>query len=81
MQMCLPTIRHKRLQLAAFTWCSTPWNLHVELNSVHAQDSVSYVAEHVATRRYTHKCRQLLQFLKLRLPPEQSKTSSIQFSY
>lgn len=64
------TQRHKGAS-ASFTWCSAAWNLHVELDSVHAKDSVSYVAQHVSTGCYTHKCRQLLQLLKLGLPPEQ----------
>lgn len=66
------THRHKRVS-AFFTWCSAPWNLHVELHSVHAKDSVSDVAQHVSTWCYTHKCWQLLQFLKLGLPPERAK--------
>ena len=53
-----------------FTWCSAPWDLHVELDSVHAEDGVSNMAQHVSTGCYTHKCWQLLQLLKLGLPPE-----------
>jgi len=29
------------------TWCPAPWHLHVELDGVHAQDGVSYMAEQV----------------------------------
>lgn len=53
------------------TWGAAPWDLHVELDSVHAQDGMSHMAQHVSTGCYTHKGRQLLQLLELRLPPEQ----------
>lgn len=35
------------LILCMYTWCPAPWHLHVELDSVHAQDGVSYVTEQV----------------------------------
>lgn len=57
------------------TWRSAPWNLHVELDGVHAQDGVSYVAEHVPAGRHAHESGQLLQLLKLRLPPEHREQS------
>lgn len=55
------------------TWGSTSWDLHVELDGVHAQDGVSHVAEHVPAGCHAHKSGQLLQLLKLRLPPGQKE--------
>ena len=31
------------------------WDLHVELDSVHAQDGVSHVTQHVAAGRHPHE--------------------------
>lgn len=53
------------------TWCSAPWDLHVELDGVHAQDGVSYMAEQVAGGNHPGKRRQLRQLLKLLFPSGQ----------
>lgn len=63
--------RERLVRLSAVTWCPAAWNLHVELDAVHAEDGVSDVAQHVPTGGHTHERRQLLQLLKLGLPPEQ----------
>lgn len=55
----------------SFTRRPAARNLHVELDGVHAEDGVSNVAQHVPTGGDAHKCRKLLQLLKLGLPPEQ----------
>lgn len=44
---------------------AAPGNLHVELDSVHAQDGVSYVAEQIASRHHPGERRQLTQLLQL----------------
>lgn len=51
------------------TWRPAPRDLHVELDSVHAQDGVSYVAEQVASRHHSGKRWQLTELLQLQLPP------------
>lgn len=63
-------------QQSLFTWCPTPWDFHVQLDGVHAQDGVSHVAQHVSAGGYAHKCWQLLQLLELGLPPEQGRIFS-----
>lgn len=37
----------KGFVLSMYTWCPAPWHLHVKLDSVHAQDGVSYMTEQV----------------------------------
>lgn len=51
------------------TWRAAAWHLHIELDSVHAQDGVTDVTEHVVAGFHTHESWQLEQLLQLGLPP------------
>lgn len=51
------------------TWRATAWHLHVELDSVHAQDGVTDMTEHVVAGFHSHESWQLEQLLQLGFPP------------
>ncbi len=64
-----PTSKARRLRLPncvvrrTLTWRAAAWHLHVELHSVHAQDGVTDVAEHVVAGFHTHESWKLQQLL------------------
>lgn len=43
------------------TWCSAAWDLHIELDSIHAQYRMAHMREQVPCRNDTSKGRQLTQ--------------------
>lgn len=51
------------------TWCPAAWDLHIELNSIHAQYGMAHVSEQVPCRNNTSECRQLTQLSQLQFPP------------
>lgn len=53
----------------ALTWCTAARHLHVKLDSVHAQDGVTDVTQHVVAGFHSHESWQLQQLLQLGLPP------------
>ena len=53
----------------SLTWRAAAWHLHVELHSVHAQDGVTNMTEHVVAGLHSHESWQLQQLLQLGLPP------------
>lgn len=55
------------------TWRAAAGHLHVQLDRVHAQYGVAYVAEHVVAGLHTHERWQLEQLLQLGLPPDHQR--------
>lgn len=51
------------------TWCPASWDLHIELDSIHAQYGMAHMSEQVPCRNDASKCRQLTQLSQLQLPP------------
>lgn len=59
----MPDLMANHVVRHILTWCAAAWHLHVELDSVHAQDGMTDVTEHVVTRLHTHESWQLQQLL------------------
>lgn len=51
------------------TWCPAAWDLHVELDCVHAENGVAHMTEQIPCRHHPHEGRQLTQLSQLQLPP------------
>lgn len=57
------------LRANKLTWCPAAWDLHIELDCVHAENGMAHMTEQIPCRHHPCEGRQLTQLSQLQLPP------------